>query len=50
MVRKEGGKYDDFMNFGLHETCCNFVKNLYNFANEIDLDPFGKKLIEREKN
>ena len=37
---------DNFVNFGLKEACCNFVKKLYNFINQIDLDQFGKKLIE----
>ena len=40
---KEENK-DDFVNFGSKETCCNFVKNLYNFVNQIDLDPFEKKI------
>jgi len=39
VVKKE----DDFVNFGSKEACCNFVKHLYNFANQIDLDPFEKK-------
>ena len=36
------------MNFGSKETCCNFVKKLDNFVNQINLDPFEKKLTELE--
>ena len=37
------------MNFGMKEAYCNFVNNLYNFFNQIDLDPLLKnKLTEIE--
>ena len=48
---KKGGKKkeDDFVNFGMKEAYCNFVNNLYNFFNQIDLDPLLKnKLTEIE--
>jgi len=39
------GKKDvNFVNFRSKETCYNFVKKLYNFANQIDLDPLGKNI------
>jgi len=38
VVKKEKKKEDDFVNFGMKETYSNFIKNLYNFLSQVDLD------------
>ena len=34
------GEEDNFVNFGSKKEYGKFVKNLYKFVNQIDLDPF----------
>ena len=43
VVKIEGEKWRRFCEFWVEGACYNFVKKSYNFVNQIDFDPFGKK-------